>query len=164
MQGLYTFCELFYTFTVTEILTKIKKAELAVIEKRRKNREVSSETLSRLIAKGMLEKKATEVIILDLRNIQTAVADFFVICSGNSDTQIDAISQSIEEEVYKAVEAAPWQKEGKLNREWILIDYVDVVAHVFRKDRRLYYDLEGLWGDAGVTRVEDDAILPIEME
>ncbi len=137
---------------------------MAGIDKRRKNREVSSETLSRLVAKGMLEKKGTEVTILDLRNINTAVADFFVICSGNSDTQIDAISQSVEEEVYKATQIDPWQKEGKLNREWILIDYVDVVAHVFRKDRRLYYDLESLWGDALITHVGEDAAIPSEIE
>lgn len=137
------------------MITKIKDLDLAGTEKRRKNKEVSSETLSQLVAKGMLEKKGTEVTILDLRNINSAVADFFVICSGNSDTQIDAIAQSVDDEVFKATQINPWQKEGKINREWILIDYVDVVAHVFRKDRRLYYDLESLWGDAVVTVVED---------
>lgn len=123
--------------------------------KQRKNKEVSSEILCRLVVDGMLEKKATDVTVLDLRNIKSAVADYFVICSGNSDTQIDAISQSVDEVVYKASGIDPWQKEGKTNREWILIDYVDVVAHVFKKDRRLYYDLEGLWGDAEIVHVTE---------
>lgn len=123
--------------------------------KQRKNKEVSSQELSQLVAKGMIEKKAQEIAILDLRNVKNAIADYFVICSGNSDTQIDAIADSVEEEVYKASGIDPWHKEGKANREWILIDYVDVVAHVFKKDRRKYYDLEELWGDAELTIIEE---------
>jgi len=123
--------------------------------KQRKNKEVSSQDLCQLVAKGMMEKKGQEVAILDLRKVKNAIADFFVICSGTSDTQIDAIADSVEHEVYKAVEENPWHKEGKTNREWILIDYVDVVAHVFKKDRRKYYDLEELWGDADLTLIEE---------
>ncbi|HEV7348103.1 ribosome silencing factor [Telluribacter sp.] len=123
--------------------------------KQRKNKEVSSQELCQMVAKGMMEKKAQEVAILDLRNVKNAVADYFVICSGNSDTQIDAIADSIEEEVYKTSSIDPWHKEGKANREWILIDYVDVVAHVFKKDRRKFYDLEELWGDAKLTIIEE---------
>lgn len=125
--------------------------------KQRKNKEVSSQDLCQLVAKGMMEKKGQEVAILDLRKVKNAIADFFVICSGTSDTQVDAIADSVEHEVYKAVEENPWHKEGKTNREWILIDYVDVVAHVFNKDRRKYYDLEELWGDAEFTLLEDSA-------
>ena len=123
--------------------------------KQRKNKEVSSQELCQLVAKGMMEKKGQEVAILDLRKVKNAIADFFVICSGTSDTQVDAIADSVEHEVYKAVEENPWHKEGKTNREWILIDYVDVVAHVFNKDRRKYYDLEELWGDAEFTILEE---------
>jgi len=123
--------------------------------KQRKNKEVSSQDLCQLVAKGMMEKKGQEIAILDLRKVKNAIADFFVICSGTSDTQVDAIADSVEHEVYKAVEENPWHKEGKTNREWILIDYVDVVAHVFNKDRRKYYDLEELWGDADLTLIEE---------
>lgn len=123
--------------------------------KQRKNKEVSSQDLCQLVVKGMIEKKGQDVAILDLRNVKNAVADFFVICSGTSDTQIDAIADSVEFEVHKAINENPWHKEGKANREWILIDYVDVVAHVFQKDRRKYYDLEELWGDAEMTVVEE---------
>ena len=126
--------------------------------KERKNKEVSSQELSQLVAKGMLEKKGQEITILDLRKIKNAVADFFIICSANSDTQVDAIADSVEEEVYKNSKIDPWRKEGKTNSEWILIDYVDVVAHVFNKERRMYYDLEELWGDAERTVLEESLI------
>jgi ribosome-associated protein len=110
--------------------------------------------LSDLVVQGMAEKKAHDIVVLDLRNVKNAVADYFIICSGNSDTQIDAICDSVEEFVYKASKQSPWKKEGKQNKEWILLDYIDVVAHIFKKDKRDFYSLEELWGDAVITPVE----------
>ena len=92
---------------------------------------------------------------MDLRKIKNAVADFFVICSGNSDKQLDAISDSVDSEVFKTLKESPWHTEGKNNKEWMLLDYIDVVALVFRKDRREFYALERLWGDADITEIED---------
>ena len=126
--------------------------------KQRKNKELSSKDLTELVVKGMTEKKGLDIAILDLRKVKNSITDFFVICSGNSDTQIDALANSIEEEVYKISKTEPWQKEGKANGEWILIDYVDVVAHIFNKERRKHYDLEELWGDAEVTYLEDSMV------
>ena len=126
--------------------------------KERKNKELSSKDLSELVAKGMIEKKGLDIAILDLRKVKNSITDFFVICSGNSDTQIDALANSVEDEVYKMSKTEPWQKEGKANGEWILIDYVDVVAHIFNKDRRKHYDLEELWGDAEVTYLEESMV------
>ncbi|KQS33666.1 MULTISPECIES: ribosome silencing factor [Dyadobacter] len=126
--------------------------------KERKNKELSSKDLSELVVKGMTEKKGQDIAILDLRKVKNSITDFFVICSGNSDTQIDALANSVEEEVYKISKTEPWQKEGKANGEWILIDYVDVVAHIFNKERRKHYDLEELWGDAEVTYLEDSMV------
>ncbi|GAB3256585.1 ribosome silencing factor [Larkinella harenae] len=120
-----------------------------------KTKELSSEELCKLVVKGMQEKKAVDIVVMDLRNVKNAISDYFVICSGNSDTQIDAIADSVEEEVYKASESNPWHEEGKMNREWILLDYVDVVVHIFKKDRRVFYDLEQLWGDAEIHVVEE---------
>ena len=117
---------------------------------------IDSKELSNVVAQGMLEKKAVDIVILDLRNIRNAVTDFFVICSGNSDTQVDAITNSIEEQVYKFMNQSPWHKEGKENREWILLDYIDVVAHVFKKDKRQFYALEDLWGDAEALHVDEE--------
>ena len=126
--------------------------------KERKNKELSSKDLSELVAKGMIEKKGLDIAILDLRKVKNSITDFFVICSGNSDTQIDALANSVEDEVYKVSNTEPWQKEGKANGEWILIDYVDVVAHIFNKERRKHYDLEELWGDAEVTYLEESVV------
>lgn len=117
------------------------------------NTVLKSKELADIVVNGMAEKKATDIRILDLREVKNAIADFFVVCSANSDTQIDAISDSVEAEVHKTTQANPWKKEGKVNKEWILIDYVDVVAHIFKKDKREFYSLEELWGDAQITEV-----------
>jgi ribosome-associated protein len=121
----------------------------------KKRKGISSEKLSEIIVKGMQEKKAIDIVIMDLRKVKNAVADFFVICSGNSDKQLDAIADSVDQEVYKAFSENPWHTEGKNNKEWMLLDYINVVAHVFRKDRREFYALERLWGDADIREVED---------
>ncbi|MEQ8243637.1 ribosome silencing factor [Fulvivirga sp.] len=113
-----------------------------------------SEKLSEAVVKGMQEKKASDIVVMDLRKVKNAVADYFVICSGSSDTQIDAIAESIDEVVFKSLKQNPWHQEGKTNKEWLLIDYVDVVAHVFKKDKREFYSLENLWGDATIVSVE----------
>ena len=115
---------------------------------------MTSQEISQLVVKGMEERKAEDIVLMDLREVKGAITDFFVLCSGNSDTQVEAISDSIEEEIYKNTKEKPWKKEGFTNKEWILIDYVNVVAHVFRKDKRQFYALEELWGDAKVTSIE----------
>jgi len=117
---------------------------------------MTAEELSKVIVKGMEEKKASDIVVMDLRGVKNAFTDFFVICSGNSDTQIDAISDSIEDEVFKAGKERPKHFEGKNNRQWVLMDYVDVVAHVFLKEKRAFFGLEDLWGDAKITKVSSD--------
>ncbi|HMP98665.1 MAG TPA: ribosome silencing factor [Cyclobacteriaceae bacterium] len=121
----------------------------------KKRSQANSEKLSEAIVKGMQEKKATNIVVMDLRKVKSAIADFFVICSGNSDKQIDAIADSIDEVVNKDLSQNPWHIEGKTNREWMLLDYVDVVAHVFRKDKREFYALEKLWGDADIKEIQE---------
>jgi ribosome-associated protein len=106
--------------------------------------------ISELAIYGMQEKKGNELVRLDLRNINSSVADYFVICHADSATQVKAIANSVEEEIYKAVQQDPWRKEGLEYGEWILLDYVDVVIHIFRTDKREYYGVEDLWGDAEV--------------
>ncbi|MTI32304.1 ribosome silencing factor [Xanthovirga aplysinae] len=121
----------------------------------KEKKSMSSEELSRLVVEGMTEKKATDVVILDLRNVKGAVADFFVIGTGNSDTQVDAIADSIDEHVYKNIQEDPWHREGRENKEWVLLDYVNVVAHVFKRETRDFFALEDLWGDAEITYIEE---------
>jgi len=121
----------------------------------KKKKAPNSEKLSEAIVQGMQEKKGFDIVVLDLRKVKNAVADFFVICSGNSDKQLDAISESIDEFVFKKIKENPWHSEGKNNKEWMLLDYINVVAHVFKKEKRNFYALEKLWGDAEITRIED---------
>jgi len=117
--------------------------------------ENTSEELVKWVVKGMQEKKAQAISILDLRGVPNAFTDFFVICSGSSDTQIDAIADSVDEEVWKGMQINPHVVEGKANREWILMDYYDVVVHVFHKEKREFFKLEDLWGDAVFTNIPD---------
>ncbi len=110
--------------------------------------------LSDVIVKGMQEKKALDIVVMDLREVKNAVADYFVICSGSSDKQLKAIADSIDEEVFKVLKENPWHAEGKHNKEWRWLDYITVVAHVFKKDKREFYALEKLWGDAEIKHIE----------
>ena len=116
-----------------------------------------SDTLAEVVVRGMQERKGTDIVVLNLKELKNAVADYFVICSASSDTQLDALARSVEEEVEKLTGQYPWQSEGRTNREWVLLDYVDVVVHVFLRDRRQFYALEELWGDAEFTYIEEPA-------
>lgn len=117
-----------------------------------------SDKLADVVVRGMQEKKAADIVVLDLKELKNAVADYFIICSASSDTQIDAIARSVEEEVEKLTGQNPWQTEGRMNREWVLLDYVDVVVHVFLRDRRQFYALEELWGDAEIRYIEEETV------
>lgn len=117
---------------------------------------MNSSELINTIVHGMQEKKAEDIVIIDLKSINSPVADAYVICSGNSDTQLGAIADSVEKEVKEKLQQHAWQSEGKTNREWVLLDYIDVVVHVFKKDKRAFYALEELWDDANVIRLENE--------
>jgi ribosome-associated protein len=117
-----------------------------------------SDTLADLVVRGMQDKKASDIVVLDLKELKNAVADYFIICSANSDTQLEAVARSVEEEIEKVTGESPWQTEGRTNREWVLLDYVDVVVHVFLRDRRKFYALEELWGDANISYIESEPV------
>ena len=106
--------------------------------------------ISELAIHGMQEKKGNDLVRLDLRSVNSSVADYFVICHADSATQVKAIANSVEEEIYKAIQQDPWRKEGLEYGEWILLDYIDVVIHIFRTDKREFYGVEDLWGDAEI--------------
>jgi len=109
-----------------------------------------SSYISELAIHGIQEKKGNDIVRLDLRNINSSVTDYFVICHADSTTQVKAIANSIEDEIFKAIQQEPWRKEGLEYGEWILLDYINVVIHVFRTDKREYYGVEELWGDAEI--------------
>lgn len=107
-----------------------------------------STSISERVVFGIQEKKGNEIVRLDLRNIHSSVADYFVVCHAESTTQVKAIAQSVEDEVFKALKLEPWRKEGIQHSDWIILDYVDVVVHIFKTDKREFYRIEDLWGDA----------------
>ena len=112
-----------------------------------KNQLVNSKKLSNIIAKSMKDKKAKEVSIINLEKIKNSICDYFVICSGNSNIQLDSIAENIEKKVYESTNEKPWKKEGEFNKEWLILDFVNVVAHIFLKEKRYHYNLDKLWGD-----------------
>lgn len=118
-------------------------------------KEVSNDILLANIIKGIEEVKGNDIDILDLRELENTVCDYFVICNGNSNTQVNAIVNSIQKVVSKELKDKPWHVEGTDNGEWVLMDYIDIVVHVFQKHIREYYNIESLWGDAKITSIEN---------
>ncbi len=109
-----------------------------------------SSKLINSIIKGLEEKKGFDIKSMDLTHIPNAVTGMFIICSGSSTTQVDSLADSVVEEAYKAAKEKPWHIEGLENKEWILVDFVDVVVHIFLPEVREFYGLEELWADAKV--------------
>jgi ribosome-associated protein len=111
-------------------------------------RELNTKILVDTIVDGIQDVKGKDITVLNLSELPNAVADFFIICSGDSSTQVEAIAQSISRRTRKEIQEKPWHQEGVRNAEWVLLDYVHVVVHVFYKDIRSFYNLESLWADA----------------
>jgi len=116
----------------------------------------SADQLIAVILEGIEDVKGQNINILDLRKIENTVCDYFVICEGTSNTQVNAIVNSIQKKVSKEIKDKPWHIEGSENAEWVLMDYINVVVHVFQKHIREYYDIESLWGDAVTTEVKSN--------
>ncbi len=121
---------------------KVKKAESGAI-------------LAEIAVKGMQEKKAKSVVKIDLRKLNLSIADYFIICHAESDKQIDAIADSVEDEIRNATGEKPFSREGFKLSEWIILDYGDVVVHIFNREKRGYYRLEDLWSDGIINSYED---------
>ncbi|MCH4551478.1 MULTISPECIES: ribosome silencing factor [Aestuariibaculum] len=117
-------------------------------------KNISADQLISVIISGIEDVKGQSISILDLREIENTVCDYFIICEGTSNTQVNAIVNSVQKKVSKELKDNPWHVEGEDNAEWVLIDYVNVVVHVFQKHIRQYYDIESLWGDAKTTVIE----------
>ncbi len=119
--------------------------------------------MANAIVEAILDKKGHDVLKIDLTEIQEAVTDYFVICHGDSDVQANAIGKNVEEEIRKKHGVKPIFSEGRSNTDWILLDYFDVVVHIFQREKRDFYQLEELWSDGIVTRY-DDMGNPIDAE
>ncbi|MEN8817432.1 MAG: ribosome silencing factor [Nonlabens sp.] len=116
--------------------------------------KVSTDALISQIIAGIEDVKGNNITILDLRELENTVTSYFIICNGSSNTQVNAIVNSIQRKVSKELKENAWHVEGTSQGEWVLMDYVNVVVHVFQKHIREYYDLEELWGDAKSTVIE----------
>lgn len=104
--------------------------------------------LTEAIVLGIQEVKGRDIVTLDLRNVPNSMTEHFVICHGDSNTQVEAIAQSVDKFARARMKEKPWHVEGERNAEWILMDYVNVVVHIFHKNKRAFYELEELWADA----------------
>ena len=121
----------------------------------RKTEDNTPKELVDAVVEGIQEKKGKNIVVLDMTKIENSICKYFVICEGDSNIHVDAVADSVDEYVRKKLKEKPFHIEGQDNAEWILIDYVDVIVHVFQKSVREFYNLEGLWADAKRTDIED---------
>ncbi|HXB35127.1 MAG TPA: ribosome silencing factor [Puia sp.] len=132
--------------------------QLSILATRKRSSVVRLNRNSKIfktIIQAVQEKKAHNIISLDLRKIPEAVADFFIVCEGGSTTQVRAIADSVEEEVRKNCDELPYKHEGRTSMQWVLIDFVNVVVHVMLPESRRFYKLEDMWSDAPQEQHED---------
>jgi ribosome-associated protein len=137
---------------------KKRSARPSIGKGKREKKNITSEQTSSLldaIVNGMQEKKARNITVLNLSDLENRVSDFFVICDAESRTQVEAIAESIKDTVESKTNEKPYHAEGFENAEWILIDYINIVAHVFQKETRDYYNVEGLWADAEIEMINN---------
>ncbi|MDD6209760.1 MAG: ribosome silencing factor [Bacteroidales bacterium] len=114
-----------------------------------------AELLVAKVVEGIQEKKGKNIVTVDLRALPSGICQFFVICEGNTPTQVSAISDSVWEYVRKETKEKPYIVDGERNAEWIAMDYGTVIVHIFLPERRAYYNLEHLWADAKLNRIPD---------
>lgn len=120
-----------------------------------KQQAKATKALVDAVVEGVQEKKGKNITVLDMTGIENTITSYFVICDGDSNVHVDTIADSVEDYVRKKLEDKPLHVEGKSNAEWVLIDYMDVVVHVFQRPIRSFYNLEGLWADAGRKDLTD---------
>jgi ribosome-associated protein len=119
-------------------------------------KETETEQLVKAIVEGIQRKKGIDLIKIDLTKINHTECKYFIICHGNSNTQVDAIAHSVEETVEELINEKAWHKDGYRNSIWILLDYADIMVHVFQKESRQFYDLENLWADAPIEIIKEE--------
>lgn len=112
------------------------------------SKKADSQTLLNSIVDSISDTKGEDIVILDLREIENALCDYFVICTGNTNTHVSALAGTVERKVKTEVKERPWHVEGADNAQWILMDYTNIIVHIFQKEYREFYDIENLWGDA----------------
>lgn len=122
------------------------------------NKTADSSELIDTITEALLDKKAKDIVLLDVREL-TTLTDYFVVCHGTSDTQIRALAGSVTEKTKKEIGESVWKQEGMDARRWIILDYVNIVVHIFSEEKREFYGIERMWSDAIKTEIEDNEIV-----
>lgn len=117
---------------------------------------ISTEKLLEAITEALTDNKARQVTIMNLDGIEAAVCKYFVVCHGTSRTHVASLAQNVATQLNQNLGERPWKKEGVANGEWVLLDYSDVVVHVFQESTRAFYNIEGLWADAKIEVIEDE--------
>ena len=120
-----------------------------------KNDAKHLEAMVSVIVHGLQEKKGINIVSIDLRKVSSAFTDYFVICHGSSNRQVDALADGVEEEMRKTLNERPIHREGSENAEWVLLDYYNVIVHIFSEEKRNFYSLEELWGDGKIEYHKD---------
>ncbi|BDS13784.1 ribosome silencing factor [Aureispira anguillae] len=110
--------------------------------------------LNNLIIDAIQDNKGKDIALFDMRHLEEASSDFFIICSGNSKTQISGIIKNIEQRVYETLNIRPNHSEGQ-QANWMLVDYFSVIVHIFSREKRAFYNLDDLWSDAKITKYDD---------
>lgn len=143
-------------FREANLLANMENKKKPATRKRKKtSTPKQTSTLLDSIVEGMQERKAKNITILNLSKIENRVTDYFVICDADSNTHVNSIADSVEDTVLKLTDEKAYHIEGRQNGEWILIDYINIVVHVFLRESREHYNVEGLWGDAEITSIND---------
>jgi len=122
-----------------------------------KNKTADPSKLIEAITEALLEKKAKEIVLLDVKDL-TTLTDYFIVCHGTSDTQIRAIANSVMEKTKEKIGESVWKQEGMDARRWVILDYVNIVVHIFTQEKRKFYGIERMWNDAVKTQIEDNEI------
>lgn len=136
-------------------MTYSSESKQSVFTTDSENKTSDSDKLIHLVTEGLLEKKAKDIKVLDVRKL-TTLTDYFVVCHGTSDTQIGALANSVLDKVKESTGENVWQREGLEGRRWVILDYVNVVVHIFSEEKRDYYGIERMWNDALISEVSDD--------
>ena len=122
---------------------------------RKKKFEVTDELLTKVIIEAILEKKVHRLIKINLKNLKNTLCDYFIICEGESNTQVNALAENIEKQTYLQLKTHPHHIEGRENSQWILLDFFSVIVHIFQKEYRNFYKLEDLWSDGKLEIIQE---------
>lgn len=135
-------------------MNKIKGPEKKRFEESYSGSKVSSGKMVEVITEALLSRKGQDITVMDVSKL-TTLTDYFVVVHGNSDVQVKALADAVEDDLREKMGERVWKKEGLNARAWIILDYVNVVVHIMSKEKREYYSIERMWNDAEITKVED---------